>query len=208
MFQKFPIYSCVKSIFTKMILKQVIVMQRGNAKLGKSAEGNPKHCQPCVLILLSTYQYSLSQIARHSLPLVSESRKVNDKNEMEKKKRKEEEGNLICSIEELYSKLKCQKELSNLVIRKNPDWITVTSLTDTEEPRVNFSITVFKSLKHKIRKGHLHVTKLPSPLPETVASYSGMHKLLAYISDNVNPNSDNERIDNILQQLTKIKIIK
>ena len=32
-----------------------------------------------------------------------------------------------------------------------------------------------------------------------------MHKLLAYISENENPNSDNERIDNIFQQLTKIE---
>ena len=48
MFQKFPIYSCVKIIFTKIILKQVIVMQRDNTKLGKSDKGkilNPTHCQ-------------------------------------------------------------------------------------------------------------------------------------------------------------------
>ena len=81
----------------------------------------------------------------------------------------------------------------------------VTSLTDAEEPRVNFSITVFESLKYKIRKGHLHINKLPSLLIETVASYSDMHKLLAHISENENPNSDNERIDNILKQLTKIE---
>ena len=78
---------------------------------------------------------------RKTLFATSESRKVNEKNEMEKKMRKEEECNLIRSVEELYSKLKCEKELSHLVIRKNPDWITVTSLTDTEEPKVNFSIS-------------------------------------------------------------------
>ena len=67
MFQKIPIYSCVKSIFTKIILKQVIVMQRGNTKLGKSAKGkllNPTHCQACVLI------------SRHCLPLVSQEKSM------------------------------------------------------------------------------------------------------------------------------------
>ena len=97
MFQNILLIPCMKNIITNMILKQIILMQRGNIKLGKSPKEslNPTHWRACSLIFLSTYQNRLSEIAKHCLPLATESRKVYEKNEMDNKLRKEEEHNLI-----------------------------------------------------------------------------------------------------------------
>ena len=96
-FKNILLIPCMKNIITNMILKQIILMQRGNIKLGKSPKEslNPTHWRACSLIFLSTYQNRLSEIAKHCLPLATESRKVYEKNEMDNKLRKEEEHNLI-----------------------------------------------------------------------------------------------------------------